>query len=740
MKAIILAGGEGKRLRPLTDKLPKSMMPVMNRPLMEHFIRHLCRQGITEIGVMLGYRADMIEKYFGDGRKFGVKLTYFREAEPQGTIGGLRNAAEFLTEDFIVAGGSILTDLDLNAVIQFHKAQNAFATLVLKETNAPADCGIATAEPNGKILHFADTTAWNEATSRTVCTGICVMKPEALSYLPLDRAFDLTHDLIPLLLEQNRPLFGFVTTDYWCNVTDIGAYRQCHKDVFLKKIDLSLPEAALNSGILIGENCTIGKTAVIKPYSVIGNDCIIGDDAAVQNAIIWPGSTVPQNAEVFRTVCYGTHRIPFASIGHDDEKHAPSAQHNCFEGIPNDTITPEFLIRLTMAVADVLPKNAKILLSLADDTDYLMIKFAMLAGVMASGATAYHLVDCGDRSLAKFALRKLSMDAGIHAELTDRTITLEILDANGASMNPDTMNRIRTALSDGTARHAALKDVKPPVNVNRMPLYYFKDLLLTTVCKRLNFSVVICCSHSEMRSRFKKICTAFGISAIFTNEVSLVPNLILKNHLDVGLSIGQNGKYALYDENGEVMSGDTFYALAALIVASAFKNAEIFIPRHASDAALQVASACDATLRRVSEEDFEAKLLQQNTRAAALEYDLCFDPIRCLIRICEFLYINNTTLGQMNLQLPKLHKVVRQIDCPPQKHSHILQKLLTEMRGKKIIDVTDGIKIVEDRGWIVIMPDVSGSRIQIHSESRDAEFANELAGEICGKLEGFLNE
>ena len=650
MKAMILAGGRGKRLRPLTDKLPKPMMPIMNRPIMEHLIQYLSRHGITEIGVTLGDDTDAIERYFGSGRQWGVSITYYYETTPLGTAGGLRNARDFLTEDFVLVHGDVITAVDLSSVIQFHKDRNALVTLVLKESS-PA------AEARTKILRLADKAVWKKAKESTVCTGIYVMKHEVLACLPHGQALDLTHELLPALAEENKALFGYVTTDYSCNITDISAYRQCHKDVFLKKIDLSLPEAALKSGILIGKNCTISKTAVIKPYSVIGNDCVIGDNTDIQNAIIWSGSTLPPNAEIFRTVCYGVQSIPFAVIGHNRQNRSPSLLHNRFEGMINDTVTPEFIIRLMLAVGSALPKDAKILLSCTDHKDCMMIKFAMLTGIMAGGSKAYNLVDCGDRSLAKFALRKLCMDAGIHAELTSKGLMLEILDADGTPMCQDTMNRIRVALAADTAhRHAALKEIKTPVNVNSMPVYYFKDLLLTTICKRLNFSVVICCAQAEIRSRFKKICTAFGMSAIFTNEVSLVPGLITKNQFDLGLSVDDSENYTLYDENGEMVSTDTFYAFVTLIVASAFKGAEVMIPRHASDSSLQVAPACRASVRRTAEENFEATLLRQNTKAAALEYDLCFDPIRCLIRICEFLYLNNLTLGQTKLYLPQFQK------------------------------------------------------------------------------------
>ncbi len=737
MKAIILASGEGRRLRPLTDKLPKPMIPVMNRPIMAHLLRHLKSHGITEIGVTLGYRGDMIEAYFKDGHDFGVELTYFRETVPCGTAGSLRNATGFLKDDFIVLSGDAITDVNITSAVYFHKDKNALATLVLKEVSNPHQASVATTEEDGRIFHLSARPEWDESKSNLVNTGIYIMHPDVLSYIPESTQFDFVQDLIPALLAKKMPLYGYRTENYWCDIGSIEAYQSCHKDVFLGKIDLNLPTSVLSAGVLIGEGCQIANDATIERFSVIGDHSFIGNRSSVKNSIVWSGSHLPADSELCRTICCGLKKV-YLPPESEESKKQPNPKQNVFCGVINDDITPEFLIRLTSAFADSLEKNPKILISLSDKSENMMLKFALLSGLIAAGAEAYNLLEAGDRSLAKFALRKLSLDGGVHVQIKGQEITLEILEKNGAPANSKLMQSIKENLKVGNFNRCDPALFKPPVNVNRMPLYYFKDLVATTPSKRLNFSIAICSDIPEIQSKLKKIGSAFGISLLFTNDEDLLPDLIQKNNLNFGMIIGENGKCGLLDEHGRIINSDTYYALVTLIVLSAVEGGTVLVPQHVSSVVENVAKACGGSVIRTADFALENALLKNDIAEAHLQYDLCFDPIRGFIRICEFLYLNHCTLSSVVNLFPVMYKISRSVDCPPERKGYIMRKILSIVDTDSTTDLTEGIKINSKKGWILIMPDVAGNKLRILSESHDAEFARELSGDICRKIQLLL--
>ena len=234
MKAIIMAGGEGSRLRPLTCTMPKPMAPVMNLPVMEHIIDLLKKHSITDIGVTLMYMPECITNYFGDGSAFGVKLTYFTEDTPMGTAGSVKAAEEFLSDDFIVISGDALCDIDLSRAIAFHYEKGAEATLVLSPKDIPLEYGVVVTDDNGKIERFLEKPVWSQVFSDTVNTGIYVLNKKVLGYIEKSPC-DFSKDVFTKMLEDKKALYGFVTDGYWCDIGGLDAYRHCHYDILIKK-------------------------------------------------------------------------------------------------------------------------------------------------------------------------------------------------------------------------------------------------------------------------------------------------------------------------------------------------------------------------------------------------------------------------------------------------------------------------------------------------------------------------
>ncbi len=238
MKAVIMAGGKGKRLRPLTCTLPKPMVPLVHKPVMEYSIELLKKHGITEIAVTLQYLPNIIKDYFGDGSRFGVELHYFEETNPLGTAGSIKNAEPFLNDRFIVLSGDGVTDFNLAKGIEFHVEKKALLTIFTKQVDNPQEYGVILTNEHDKIVDFLEKPSWNEVFGDTVNTGIYVLEPEIFNYLEAGIPTDFSKDLFPQLIKDQQALFGYKADGYWNDVGTLASYRETQYDMLNQKVDV----------------------------------------------------------------------------------------------------------------------------------------------------------------------------------------------------------------------------------------------------------------------------------------------------------------------------------------------------------------------------------------------------------------------------------------------------------------------------------------------------------------------
>lgn len=314
MKAIIMAGGEGSRLRPLTCDCPKPMMRLMDRPVMQYALELLRAHGIKQIAATLGYLPDAIIDYFGDGSAFDVSLHYYVEEMPLGTAGGVKRAQDFLDETFIVLSGDGITDLNIAAALDFHRRKGSLATLVLRREVNPLEYGVVTTDSDGKIRAFYEKPARCDAVSDTVNTGIYIFEPQALSFIPDDCAYDFGHDLFPALVQAGEPVYGYVTDDYWCDIGDVRAYLSAHRAAMEGQIRLNGlsgcngavvlpgarvdPTAILEAPCLIAQGAQVSAGARIGAYSVLGENAFAGKNADLKRSILWTGARAENGAQL----------------------------------------------------------------------------------------------------------------------------------------------------------------------------------------------------------------------------------------------------------------------------------------------------------------------------------------------------------------------------------------------------------------------------------------------------------
>ncbi len=304
LKAIVMAGGSGSRLRPMTCDLPKPMVPVMNRPLMEYTLELLSFHDFREAAATLQYLPEKIKSHLGDGSRFGLNLQYYVEEEPLGTAGSVKNAASFLDETFIVISGDALTDFDLTHALEFHRKKGSMATLILTSVETPLEYGIVITAPDGRITRFVEKPGWGEVFSDTVNTGIYILEPEVLSLFEPGKMFDFSKDLFPILLERGDPLFGCVMPGYWCDIGNFEQYCQAHRDIMDGKVSLRLNAEEVERGIWFEKDAQIHPYANLRPPVYIGAGSILGPRVSIQDSVLGPHNIVEEQASVKRSITW----------------------------------------------------------------------------------------------------------------------------------------------------------------------------------------------------------------------------------------------------------------------------------------------------------------------------------------------------------------------------------------------------------------------------------------------------
>lgn len=305
MKAVIMAGGFGTRLRPLTNNLPKPMVPMANKPMMQHIIELLSRCRITDLVSLLYFHPETIENYFGDGSGFGVKMTYISASDDLGTAGSVRNAKAYLDKSFLVISGDLLTDFDLLRAIEFHKERKAAATMVLTRVLNPLPFGIVITDKNGRIDRFMEKPGWGEVFSDTINTGIYILEPEVLDLIPPKEEFDFSKDLFPLLLEKKEPLYGYIAEGYWKDVGSLDEYRQANLDILHGKVMGNVPgEEVGRQGVWLGKDSRVDFTCKLEGSVVIGANCRIGANVRITDSIIGDNSTIEEGAVIISSIIW----------------------------------------------------------------------------------------------------------------------------------------------------------------------------------------------------------------------------------------------------------------------------------------------------------------------------------------------------------------------------------------------------------------------------------------------------
>jgi mannose-1-phosphate guanylyltransferase/phosphomannomutase len=313
MKAVIMAGGFGTRLRPLTMNIPKPMVPIVNIPIMHRIITLLKKNGITDIVALVYYQPDVIMNYFKDGKDFGVNITYVRAEADFGTAGSVKNAENFIGEDeFLVISGDVLTDIDLSKAIEYHHDKKSKATIVITRVKNPLPYGIVIGRDSGEIIRFLEKPSWGEVFSDTINTGIYVLDPSVLEFIPYKQEFDFSKNLFPLLLEKKFPFYGYIAESYWRDIGTLNDYLEAHLDCLAGLVEVEIKGERIETPkgvIYVGENVEVADYDRFEGVVVIGNNTRIGKKAKIINSVIGSFCEIEDECEIIDSVIWDRTRI-----------------------------------------------------------------------------------------------------------------------------------------------------------------------------------------------------------------------------------------------------------------------------------------------------------------------------------------------------------------------------------------------------------------------------------------------
>lgn len=819
MKAVIMAGGEGSRLRPLTCNRPKPMVPIANRPVMEHIIELLKKYGIKDIAVTLQYMPEIIKDHFGDGSEFGVNLKYFTEDVPLGTAGSVKNAEKFLDETFIVISGDALTDINLDKALEFHKQNGAIATLVLKKVECPIEYGVVVTDKIGRIARFLEKPSWGEVFSDTVNTGIYVLSPEVLSYFKENQVFDFSKDLFPILLKENKPMYGYVSDDYWCDIGDLDAYVGVHNDILDKKVDIRIDAKEIRQGVWVGEGAVVSKEALIKSpviigknsiirsgstigsYSIVGEGSHIDEGSSVKKSILWKGCVLKSNTQL--RGCVLCNKVQFKEkssayegsvvgecciVGKNSSikpgikiwpnKNIDSGTdinenlvwgskyskilfgNRGILGEINVDITPEFTSKLGVTYGAICKKDSKIGVC-CDDVDALkMLKKSLVSGLMSAGIEVY---DIGTALLpvTRSAIRFYNLNGGIHISSSGNEkdmLEINVLNKSGSNIDRSEERKIENSFVREDFIRCSVNDIKPIVDIPEHSVFYIQTILNSVLAKEHGFRIALIAKSNYLKNLVERILSELKCEFSFITEskysnsridglhkkkesifsdIKTLTSTVKQGGYDVGVYFENSyEKMMLVDTKGRVITDDLYMALISLIHLKTTRGNTVVVPLNTSGVIEKIAGQHEGSVVRTktSTKELMKKMLCEEYKEGMSDFfTMNFDAIAGLVKIIDYMALNDLSLSDIVDMIPNFHILKKEVKCPWSAKGKVIRAIIEE-NDIANIETTEGVKVINDKGWVLVLPDAEKPICKVISEGYSQEFANELTDIYVDKV------
>jgi len=676
VKAVIMAGGEGTRLRPLTSNQPKPMLPMANRPMMEHVIRLLRHHGFTDIVVTVAFMANAIRAYFGDGSELGVRMVYATEESPLGTAGSVLNARDELDERFLVISGDVLTDVDLSAIVAFHESKGALATIALQSVENPVEFGIVITDEDGAVERFLEKPTWGQVFSDTINTGIYVLEPEIFDFIAPNEVADFSSDVFPAALAAGRPIYGYVAAGYWEDVGTTEAYLKAHRDIMDERVAVDIdgfelrpgvwlgkdstidPSAKVSGPAIIGDNCSVGPSVVIGPYTTLGanvriadgaelehstvnDNCYLGVGVRVEGSVVGrscdlrrgarcePGSVLGESCliGVHAEVRAGVRVYPFKTVEAGAVVNSSivwesTGQRSLFgregvRGIANVDISPELAVRLSMAWASTLDRGSHVSASRDTSRTTRVLKRAIMVGCNAAG------VNVGDLEVAtipvtRHQVRNSGSRGGVTVRLAaddPQSVVIRFFDANGLDIDEGAQRKIERLYHREEFRRVLARDIGDIDFPARAVEQYTADLMAAvdlSVARAAGLKLVLDLSYGSASFVMPNLLAKLDADVLVVNPYAQTPGmmgveraanaarlaeLVVASGAQLGALVDADGeRLTIVDDAGTVLSDQQALLVLLRLVIATEPAARIALPVGVSSAAEAICQEAGAPL------------------------------------------------------------------------------------------------------------------------------------------------
>ena len=823
-----MAGGEGTRLRPLTSNQPKPMVPIVGKPCMEHILELLREHGLTDVVVTVAFLPQAIRGYFGEGETLGMQIGYSVEESPLGTAGSVRHAARRLDDTFLVISGDALCDVDLSALVAFHKQRGAAVTIGLKAVENPLEFGIVVTDEEGRIERFLEKPSWSQVFSDTINTGIYVLEPEVLNHVPTDRPYDFSKDLFPYLLEMGRPLYGYAMDGYWQDIGNLDQFRQANVDALEERVRLNIHGIRIRGNIWLGEGVEIGDLDQIEGPSYIGNYCRVAPGATVgSHSVLSNNVTLRERARTTRSVIdASTHvgrssLIEGAIVGRScdlrahvrihegvaigDEvtigaesvimpgvriypyKEVESGSHlyesliwesrasprlfgrDGVAGLVNVDLTPEIAVRIAAALGTALKRGARVVASRESARACRMIKRAMISGFTSAGLEVADLRVL-PAAVARHLLKSEGYEVGFHvgtSQVDPEVVQIRFFEQPGIQLSTSLQKEIEKNFTRGELRRVGFGDIGSISYPARVRESYAQDLLAgvdVEAIRARGFRLVVDYGFSAASFVLPLLLGPLGIEAVsahgFTTDrtdpgaallreaIGQVKQLVPAVGADLGVVLDRAAeRLYLVDERGREIPVEQSLLLFLRLIGTDGRRGKLAFP-------ITVTSQVDSLLEGSGLEIVRTPAsLADLTKAAAEdgvifagavgggyvfpEFLPAYDAVASLCKLLELLAPVRRPLSELVADLPEPTLVHRQLPCPWALKG-VVMRVMTERLRDRELDLLDGIKVFDKRGWAQVLPDPDEPVVHIYAEGRTREDSKALEAEFHDMVEEIM--
>lgn len=795
MKAVIMAGGKGTRLRPLSCDLPKPMVPILNKPILEHILLLLKKEGITQVAITMCYLPEQIMNYFGDGSDWGMQITYYIEDSPLGTAGSVRNAAEFLNETFLVISGDALTDFKLQQALDYHRQKQALATLLLTRVDVPLEYGVVITDSDGRINQFLEKPSWSEVFSDTVNTGIYILEPEIFDYFEAGTAVDFSKDLFPYLLKKGEPLYGYIAQGYWSDIGSLEQYRLSHFDLLDGKVqavkkgrqwseDIWVglgttiePGARLTGPCYIGRNCYIAKDALVGEYTIIGDNCTVREGAALKRAILWENVYVGRGAEVKGAVLadrvalkddsavlegavvgkgsnIGRRVIVKPNVRIWPEKQFDAelvlntsvvwgnrSPQRLFGsrgviGTTNIEITPEYMAKLGAALGCTLGPKSRAAIATDGEKVARIMKKAVISGLLSAGT---NVVDLGlaTAPVLSFTITNLRLRGGvlIRSEGQDR-LSIEFYDAGGLLLAQSALRSLENLFFREDFSRSQPEQMGELSYLPTAGEPYLTAIFRHTDYQRLVMTgqkIHLGWSGAAARWAAKLLQRTLPdlVSADCCENVQKLSAQVLSNQADLGLWLGSGGELFSFADEKGRVLPEEMQWNLLVYGLLLAGRKQVAVPINAPGSVETIAAKFSAEVLRTKADP--RSLLERESPPLGLP---AYDGLAATLLVLEILGQTGLPLSQVLKEFPVPVRKSTDIPCSWEVKGKVMRSLLETAQGEKV-QLLDGVKVFHSKGWALVWPDAEEPLFHILSEAETMEEADRLSQLYAAKISGF---